>query len=851
MLPLSMMVLCWLPLGMGLVDFGVPFRGVLSGQGVWRLGGCVPGRHGPALSCFMAQQKTGPGPGEEIIDTDVSEELNTSFLEYAMSVIVARALPDVRDGLKPVHRRILFSLYEQGIRPGTPYKKCARVVGNVIGKYHPHGDSAVYEAMVRMAQPWSMRLMLVDGHGNFGSLDDGPAAMRYTEARMASPAMVLVEELGEDTVDMSPNYDNTEQEPSVMPAAFPNLLVNGSTGIAVGMATNMAPHNLAEVVSGVRAMIANPSITLEEMLTHVQGPDLPSGGIIVGLDGIREAYATGRGSFKIRAVAQVTDVSARRKGIVITELPYTVGPERVVARIKELVNAKKLPGISDVKDFSDRKVGLRLVVECKTGFNPHAVLDELYRLTPLEESFGINAVALVGGEPRTLGLLDLCRFFIEHRVTVVRRRSEFRLRKAEARAHILRGLIKALDVIDEVVALIRASKDTASARAKLMKFLSIDEVQADAILEMTLRRLTSLEISRLKDELKSLEKIIKELLALLASPAALANLVSEEVGQVGSAFADPRRTRLLASVPTSSVDAESLEVPDDPCTVVLSSSGLVGRFASGPHKGRVSKADVVLSQVVSSNRSVVGAVTSTGRLVRLSSLELPVADQKSSRGLKASEVFGLDVGEVPVGLVDARPGNSVFLVTMSGLFKQVVTDEFPQKLDSRPAIKLDAGDEVVAALCVPSSEVDSCDLLAVSSAGQLLRSSCAGVPAKGLAAGGVKGVKLADGSRVVAAGLLAQGVSDVFVAVASDGPAVKVSAAQEYPVKGRGTAGVRCMTFRKNESAVVAAVVGALPLLALDSKGSLVEVDLSPQRRDASGVSVEVPVALFGSVRLH
>ena len=793
-------------------------------------------------------QVTTPAASHEVIDDiDVAVELSTSFLEYAMSVIVARALPDVRDGLKPVHRRILYSLYSQGIRPNSPYKKCARVVGDVMGKYHPHGDSAIYEALVRLAQDWSMRLPLVDGHGNFGSLDDGPAASRYTECRMAPSAMVMVEELSEDTVDMRPNYDGNETEPEVLPAAFPNLLVNGSTGIAVGMATNMAPHNLGEVTAGLLAMLENPKLALEDLMKIIPGPDLPSGAVIAGLDGVREAYLTGKGAFLMRAVARVEDLTARRKGIVVTELPYNVGPEKVVARIKELVNAKKLPGVSDVKDYTDRKTGLRLVVECKTGFNPHAVLDELYRLTPLQESFSINNVALVDGEPRTLGLLDLCRLFLEHRVGVTRRRCEFRLRKAESRAHILEGLILALASIDEVVALIKSSKDAATAREKLIKAFKLTTIQADAILEMTLRRLTSLEVTKLKDELKELKKEIAELKRILGSEKALRALVGDELKKVSDAYATPRRSRLLDAIPASAVEAASLEVPDDPCIVALSSTGVVGRFPLESFKGRATKHDVLLSQVVTTNRSVIGLVTSTGRLARVSVLEMPAASN-TSRGLKAAEVFGLAAGEQPVALVDVRPGNVISLVTALGRLKRTETAGFPQKIDTRPIIGLKGADAVVFAQSQPAEVSDGSDLVMVSDAAQLLRTSTTEVPVQGLSSAGVTGMKLPDGARIIAAGLLVPG-GDPSVVTVSDTNAVKVSAVTEYPQKGKSAGGVRCQTFRKNESKLVAAAIGEPSPVAVSPSGTQVDYDTARVRRDAPGAVAEDPVAGFGFLR--
>src|SRR5262245_10532876 len=431
----------------------------------------------------MARRPTRTPPPEDfeerIVDTDVASEMQGSFLEYAYSVIYSRALPDARDGLKPVHRRILYQMAEMGLRPDRGHVKSARVVGEVMGKLHPHGDGAIYDALVRMAQPFAMRLPTVDGHGNFGSLDDGPAAMRYTECRPAEAAMLMTRGLEEEVVEFGPNYDNRELEPRVLPAAFPNLLVNGASGIAVGMATNMPPHNLREVVAAARHLVAHPDATLDDLMRFVPGPDLPTGGKIVGLDGIRDAYETGRGSFRMRATARVESVTPRRKGIVVTELPYQVGPEKVVERIKTLVQTKKLQGIADIKDLTDRAKGMRLVIEVKNGFRPEALLEQLYKLTPMEDSFGINAVALVDGQPRTLGLKQMLEVFLEHRYDVVRRRSLFRRRKAEDRLHLVEGLLIAILDIDEVIQLIRSSDNADQARQRLIQVFDLTEVQAN------------------------------------------------------------------------------------------------------------------------------------------------------------------------------------------------------------------------------------------------------------------------------------------------------------------------------------------------------------------------------------
>ncbi|MFM6973539.1 MAG: DNA topoisomerase (ATP-hydrolyzing) subunit A, partial [Agromyces sp.] len=439
----------------------------------------------------MARSTESSAPVEERIeDVDVSAEMQNSFLEYAYSVIYSRALPDARDGLKPVQRRILFQMAEMGLRPDRGHVKSARVVGEVMGKLHPHGDSAIYDALVRMAQDFTLRVPMVDGHGNFGSLDDGPAASRYTEARLAAAALAMTESLDEDVVDFVPNYDNSFQQPEVFPAAFPNLLVNGASGIAVGMATNMAPHNLGEVVAAARYLISHPNASLDELMEFIPGPDFPSGGTIVGLDGVRDAYESGRGAVKVRARVSVEQITARKQGLVITELPYLIGPEKVIEKIKDGVNAKKITGISDVVDLTDRKNGLKLVIEIKTGFNPEAVLEQLYRLTPLEDSFSMNNVALVSGGPQTLGLRDLLQVYIDHRISVVTRRSQYRLTRRTERLHLVEGLLIAILDIDEVIQLIRSSDDSDTAKARLIEVFDLSVAQAEYILELRLRRLT-------------------------------------------------------------------------------------------------------------------------------------------------------------------------------------------------------------------------------------------------------------------------------------------------------------------------------------------------------------------------
>jgi DNA gyrase/topoisomerase IV subunit A len=501
----------------------------------------------PAKSAAKGKKVIGPKPGEfpgKIVDIDVSTEMSESFLEYAYSVIYSRALPDARDGLKPVHRRILHQMADMGLRPERGHVKSARVVGEVMGKLHPHGDGAIYDALVRMAQSFSMGLPLIDGHGNFGSLDAGPAAMRYTEARLATAAMAMVAEADEDTVDFGPNYDGQILEPLVLPAAYPNLLVNGGSGIAVGMATNMAPHNLGEVIAATKHLIDNPKATINQLMKFVPGPDFPTGGELVGLEGVREAYATGKGSFKVRATFEINKVTTRKMGIVIKELPFTIGPEKVVERIADLVKAKKIQGISDIIDLSDGQTGTNVVIELKNGFEPENVLEQLFRLTPMEDAFSINAVALVKGKPQTLGLKELLQVFIEHRIEVVRRRSEFRKAKAQARLTLVDGLLKAIIDIDKVIKIIRSSDDASTAKESLIKGFKLNDEQATYILDMPLRRLTKMSKLELENEQKELAKTIAALVALLKSEENIKKQVSDELTAVGKSFAIPRRTRI-------------------------------------------------------------------------------------------------------------------------------------------------------------------------------------------------------------------------------------------------------------------------------------------------------------------
>ena len=800
-----------------------------------------------------------PPPGdftERIIDIDVETEMQGSFLEYAYSVIYSRALPDARDGLKPVQRRILYSMSELGLRPDRGHVKSSRVVGDAMGKFHPHGDTSIYDALVRMAQPFSMRLPLVDGHGNFGSSDDGPAAMRYTECRLAPAALLMTNALDEDTVAMVPNYDDSMTQPEVLPAAFPNLLVNGATGIAVGMATNMAPHNLVEVIGAARHLIAHPDATLDDLMRVVPGPDLPTGGRIVGLDGIRDAYVSGRGSFRTRATARVEALTARKQGIVVTELPFTIGPEKVIEKIKDLVGAKKLQGISAVTDLTDRSHGLRLVIEVKAGFNPDAVLEQLYRLTPMEDSFGINNVALVDGQPRTLGLRELLTVYVDFRLDVVRRRTAHRLKRREDRLHLVEGLLVAILDIDEVIAIIRSSDDADAARGRLAQVFDLSTLQADYILELRLRRLTKFSRIELEAEQDELRRQIEQLRAILADDALLRQMVSDELADVAKAHGTPRRTVLLASAGAPATAATPMEVSDDPCWVLLSSTGLLARTGDAaplPTDDTRHAHDAVISVVRTSARGEVGLVTSRGRVLRLSVLELPALPATNgSPGLAGGAPLGafvdLPAAERVLALTTlAEGGAGLALGTAAGVVKRVLPEPAPGRPEWE-VIGLRDDDELVGAVQLTSPGVD---LVFITSDAQLLRFSAAAVRPQGRPAGGMAGVKLAAGARVVWFGAVDPAAADpVVVTVAAssaalpgtDAGSVKVTPFAEYPAKGRGTGGVRCHRFLRGEDALVLGWAGASPPRASTGGGAPLDLP-SHGRRDGSGTPSPAPIA--------
>lgn len=747
---------------------------------------------------------------EHIVETPLKEEMSKSFLEYAYSVIYARALPDARDGMKPVQRRIVYQMGNMNLSPDHAYMKSARVVGEVMGKLHPHGDSAIYEAMVRLAQPFSLRLPLVDGHGNFGSLDDGPAASRYTEARLAPAALGMNADINENTVDFVPNYDNKLKEPTVLPAAIPNLLVNGASGIAVGMATNMATHNLGEVVAAAKYVMKHPNATLDDIMKFVPGPDWPGGGIIIGRSGIREAYETGRGAFTTRSTTHIENITARKKAIIVTELPFMVGPERVLERISQGVKARKLDGISGAIDLTDRHNGTRLVIEIKTGFDPNAVLAQLFKHTPLQESFTINNVALVDGRPHTMGLRELLDVWITHRRTVVRRRSEFRRKKAQERLHLVDGLLLALLDIDEVIQVIRSSEDADSAKTKLMKVFDLDEIQSQYILDLRLRRLTKMSRIELESEREDLLKKIDELNQILSSETELDRVVISDMDNAVKQWDTPRRTILLdeqedgsfapveikgnkntedlaiqavnsankltsaqadldaaataaRKTGDSQAAAVALQLSDSPCAVVLSNSGLIARTSMEVLERWNSHSNNVFDTPCSSifattTRSTYALITSAGRLVLAHVADLPQLTVEE--GKPASLTHGVKAQELLTSTESTEPIKGEIVVSAVALDSS--NNPTPLALGTRNGVVkrwnceapttmdswsiIDLKDNDVVVSAAPAKDNDR--LVFISTDSSLLTFDAKQVRPQGRTAAGMAGIRLAEGARV-------------------------------------------------------------------------------------------------------
>jgi len=763
---------------------------------------------------------------ERILDVDVAQEMRQSFLEYSYSVIYSRALPDVRDGLKPVQRRIIYQMGEMGLRPDRGHVKSARVTGEVMGKLHPHGDGAIYDALVRMAQSFSLRLPLIDGHGNFGSLDDGPAAARYTEVRLTLASLALNESLDEDTVDFVPNYDAQLNEPEVLPAAFPNLLVNGASGIAVGMATNMPPHNLGEVIDALQLLLQKPKTSLEQIMELIPGPDLPSGGVILVGEGITEAYSSGKGSFKMRAKISVESVAPRRTGLVITELPLSVGPERVIEKIRDGVNGKKLQGIHNVVDLTDRENGLKLVVELKSGVDPDSVIEALYRLTPLEESFGINNVALVKGRPQQLGLLDLLKLYLEHRLEVTTRRSKNRLEKRQARLHLIEGLQLAVINIDEIIEVIRSSETAEEAKKRLIKVFDLSDLQSEYILELKLRRLTKLSILELETEAEQLRREIEELRNILSDEKILKKTISKELAEVRKQHANDRRTELVdaTGMEVKKLPAQVKELADEPAVVTLSPTGLISRSTG---------AGIGLA-ITTSLRSDIGIVLSDGKAI-----QVHVSDIPDGKAIAAGKFAGSKAKAL--GIIPWSDEITIAVGTAYGVVKRI-TGPLPDKHEVS-LISMKDGDFLVG---VCQSE-DSDTVGFVTSSANVLTFSAEAVRPQGLPAAGMAGINTDDKAiyfgKVIEGGSLVTAANSSSSLGKTDPGTVKITPIKTFPKQGRGSKGVRCHKFLKAEDQLYFATFAGKEPTIFDESEKTVKAPAIEPKRDGSGKKVSAFIA--------
>jgi DNA gyrase subunit A len=769
----------------------------------------------------------------------LEEEIQRSFLDYAMSVIVSRALPDVRDGLKPVHRRILWSMLEQGLRPDRPHRKSAKVVGEVMSKYHPHGDLAIYDSLVRMAQDFSLRAPLVDPHGNFGSVDgDPPAASRYTEARLAPIALELLRDIDADTIDFVPNYDGYEHEPVVLPSRFPNLLVNGSGGIAVGMATNIPPHNLGEVVDAVVHFLDNPESTPQDLMKFVKGPDFPTGAVIMGKQGIRDMYETGRGSIKIRGVTQIEEGSNGRSRIVVTELPYQVNKARLAEKIADLVRVGKLKDIADLNDHSSGRAGMRLVVELKRGANPHVVLNQLYKHTQLQDNFGVNMLALVDNVPRTLNLAEMVGYYVDHQVEVVTRRTRYELRKAEERDHIVQGLLIALQNLDEVIKIIRGSQDSEAARTALMKKFKLSEIQANHILDMPLRRLTKLAREELEQEHKDLLAKIKHLNALLKDPKKIRGLIKEELAEIRKKHADARRTKLKAE--EGEFDVEDLIAEED-VVITVTRAGYVKRLAmdSFRRQGRggrgvrgqnLKEEDVVTNVFTTTTHHWLLFFTTKGKVYRVKVHEVPDAS-RTARGLYAANLPGVAISgdervSAVIDLKEYEEGRYLLFATKKGMVKKTALPEYESSRSGLAAINLRDGDELIDVKFTDGKD----DVFLVSRKGQAIRFKESLVRPMGRSTAGVIGMRLAEDDEVISLGLASDGEEMISVSQQGYG---KRSRLADYPLKGRGGKGVIGHQLTKKTGLLAGAFVGSKDqdMFVISSSGIVIRVPASEIRR--------------------
>ncbi|MDQ6595350.1 DNA gyrase subunit A [Bacillus salipaludis] len=784
----------------------------------------------------------------QIKEINISQEMRSSFLDYAMSVIVSRALPDVRDGLKPVHRRILYAMHDLGIHADKPYKKSARIVGDVIGKYHPHGDSAVYETMVRMAQDFNYRYMLVDGHGNFGSVDgDAAAAMRYTESRMSKISMELLRDINKDTIDYQPNYDGEEKEPVVLPARFPNLLVNGTTGIAVGMATNIPPHQLGEVIDGVLAVSHDPEITTQELMEIIPGPDFPTGGIILGRSGIRKAYETGRGSITLRAKVEIEQKSNGKEVIIVNELPYQVNKARLIEKIAELARDKKIEGITDLRDESDRR-GMRIVIEVRKDANANVLLNNLYKQTALQTSFGINTLALVDGHPKVLNLKQCLVYYLDHQKVVIRRRTEFELRKAEARAHILEGLRIALDNLDAVINLIRSSQTTEIAREGLMTQFNLSEKQAQAILDMRLQRLTGLEREKIEEEYQGLVKLIAELKAILADEEKVLEIIREELLEIKERFNDTRRTE-IATGGIENIEDEDL-IPVENIVITLTHNGYIKRLPVSTYRAQkrggrgiqgmgTNEDDFVEHLITTSTHDTILFFTNKGKVYRSKGYEIPEYS-RTAKGIPIINLLGVEKGEWVNAIIPVEEFVDdwfLFFTTKEGISKRSPLTSFAHiRNNGLIALNLREGDELISARLTDGNK----HIIIGTQKGMLIRFPETDVRSMGRTATGVKGITLDSDDEVVGMEVLEEN-NDILI-VTKNGYGKRTPAA-EYRIQGRGGKGIKtCHITEKNGDLVsMRAVTGEEDLMLITTGGVLIRTDvggISTMGRNTIGVKL-------------
>jgi DNA gyrase subunit A len=777
--------------------------------------------------------------GGRIEDVQLEDQIQASYLDYAMSVIVGRALPDVRDGLKPVHRRILWAMFEQGLRPDRPYRKSANVVGGVMSKYHPHGDVAIYDTLVRMAQDFSLRAPLIDGHGNFGSIDGDPAAaQRYTEARLAPIALELLRDIEAETVDFVPNYDGYEVQPVVLPSRFPNLLVNGSGGIAVGMATNMPPHNLGEVIDAVVHFIDHPESKPKDLMRFIKGPDFPTGAVIMGRDGIKDAYETGRGSIKVRGVSTIEEASNGRQRIVVTELPYQVNKARLAEKIADLVKAGRMKDVVDVKDHSSGREGMRLVIELKRGANPQVVLNQLHKHTQLQDSFGAIMLALVDGVPRTLNLAELIGYYVDHQIDVVTRRTRYELRRAEERDHIVQGLLIALQNLDAVIKIIRGSQDAEEARGKLMKQFKLSEIQANHILDMPLRRLTRLAREELEKEHKELLATIRRLNALLKDPKKIRALIKEELLEIKKKFADPRRTAIKAD--EGELDLEDLIAEED-VVITVSRAGYVkrqpvenfrrqGRGGKGIRGSSLKEEDVVKDVFTTTTHHWLLFFTSRGKVYRVKVHEVPDAS-RTARGTYAANLPGVSITgdekvQAVIDLKEYSEGRYLLFATRKGMVKKTPLPEYDSPRTGLAAINLHPGDELIDVRLTDGKD----DVFLVSRKGQTIRFRESLVRPMGRQTAGVIGMRLAEDDEVIALGVASEGEEMISVTQHGYG---KRTPLKDYPAKGRGGKGVIGHSLTKKTGLLAGAFVGSKDqdMFVISSSGIVIRVGAGDIRR--------------------